>query len=418
MTARRHSAADTPSPSARYVLLGMTLLLSLGGLVMIYSASHAYDTLRYADSAYHLKRQALYLAAGLTAMLVASRIPARLLRSLGTWVLIASDALLVWVLVAGYASHGARSWIDLGFMTVQPSEFAKLGIIMTLAALFADRERRPRPIREDALALALILGPPLVLIMLQPDLGTVVAIVLPAMVLAAIGGLEFRYLALAAAALAAALPVAVLGKGYRMNRILAFFDPWADPQGIGYQSIQALLAFGSGGVSGLGLGMSRQKYFYLPEAHNDFVFAIIGEELGLVGALLVVAAFGALAWAGLRIASGCREAYGRLLAAGLTIVVVLQALMNMAAVTGLIPVTGIPLPLVSSGGSSMLFTMLCVGLILSVARTSRASVARRSSVTHHSDEERERAGTAERRRDGRPHLSVIDGGRASARRRA
>lgn len=414
----RRTPSSMASPVARYVMLGTVLLLSLGGLVMTYSASHAADTLRYSDSAYHLKRQAIYIAVGLLGMWLCSRLPFRSVKGLGKWVLLGADIGLVAVLAIGYASHGAQSWIDLGFTTIQPSEFAKLGVVMTVAALFADRARRPRPIADDFGTLALILLPPLVLIMMQPDLGTTVSIVVPVLVLAMLGGLEWRYFFAVSGLGLLVLPVAVLAKGYRVERIVSFFNPWADPKGSGYQIIQALLAFGSGGVAGLGLGMSRQKYFYLPEAHNDFVFAIVGEELGLAGTLLVVVAFAALAWAGLRIAAGSRDAHGRLLAAGLTIMIVFQAAMNMAAVTGVMPVTGIPLPLVSSGGSSMLFTMVCVGLILSVAQNGRGRAARRGPAIAKAEEERQLAGTSERRRDRRPRLSVIDGGRPSTRRRA
>jgi cell division protein FtsW len=414
----RSAGSRAATPVARYVLLGTTLLLALGGLVMIYSASHAYDTVRYGDSAYHLKRQVIYLVLGLAAMFLASRVPYERMRRWGWWILIGSDLALVAVLVMGYSSHGAQSWIDLGFTTLQPSEFAKLGCVLTIAALFADRARHPRPIKEDAPVIAAILGPVVLLVMLQPDFGTTVSILVPVFLLMVLGGLERRYITLTVAFAALAIPVAVLMKAERIERITSFLNPWTDSQGGGYQIIQALLAFGSGGVAGLGLGMSRQKYFYLPEAHNDFIFAIIGEELGLVGTLLVVLAFGAFAWAGMRIALSGKDAHGRLMAGGLTLMLVTQAIMNMASVTGVLPVTGLPLPLVSSGGSSMLFTMVCVGLILSVARRDRGRAVTSRRPTGPADEERELAGTSERRRNRRPRLSVIDGGRASARRGA
>jgi cell division protein FtsW len=287
-----------------------------------------------------------------------------------------------------------------------------------LAAVFADRQRRPRPIREDWKTLALIVAPVVVLIMMQPDMGTAMSIVIPAVLLAVIAGLEWRFLFGTIVAVAVGAPLMAFVKSYRWDRVTTFLDPWTDPLGRGYQTIQSLLAFGSGGVLGLGLGLSRQKFFYLPEAQSDFIFAIIGEELGLVGTLAVVAAFVAIAWAGLRIAAAAKEPFGRLLASGLTIMIVVQAIMNMAATTNLMPVTGIPLPLVSYGGSSMLFTMGCVGLILSVARQGRGRAAVSGRSTDGSDEESDRAGTGERRRNGRPRLSVVDGGRAPAGRRA
>ncbi|MDO8915385.1 MAG: putative lipid II flippase FtsW [Coriobacteriia bacterium] len=403
---------------ARYVLMGATVLLVLGGLVMVYSASSAADFARYGDSAYHLKKQFVFIAVGALALVLCLRSPYEKWRTWGWWVLAASDIGLVAVLVIGYASHGAKSWIDLGYSSIQPSEFAKLGVIVALAAVFADRQRHPRPIREDLRTLALIVVPVVVLIMMQPDMGTTMSILIPVVLLAVVAGLEWRYLLMAAAGLGVAAPLMALVKSYRWDRVTTFLDPWTDPLGRGYQTIQSLLAFGSGGVLGLGLGLSRQKFFYLPEAQSDFIFAIIGEELGLIGTLSVVAAFAAIAWAGLRIAASVKDPFGRLLASGLTITIVVQAIMNMAATTNLMPVTGIPLPLVSYGGSSMLFTMACVGLILSVARQGRGRAAASGRSTGGSDEESDSAGTGERGRNGRPRLSVVDGGRAPAGRRA
>jgi cell division protein FtsW len=201
-----------------------------------------------------------------------------------------------------------------------------------------------------------------------------------------------------------------------MERVMAFLDPWKDPTGAGYQIIQSLYAFGSGGAFGVGLGLSRQKYAYLPAAHTDFIFAIIGEELGVVGALSVVLAFFIFAYAGIRIALECKDPFGRLMAGGLTAMIVTQALMNMAAVTGLMPITGIPLPFVSAGGSSLVFTLGCVGLILSVARSKTSARMRlvRPMRTRESASER----ASERRRDGGAHLSRAERRTTAARRRA
>jgi cell division protein FtsW len=221
-----------------------------------------------------------------------------------------------------------------------------------------------------------------------------------------------------AAAGALALPVILYLKPYRVARLLAYQNPGADPTGGGYQIIQAMLAFGSGGLTGVGLGLSRQKFFYLPAAHTDFIFAIIGEELGLLGTLLVVALFGAVAWAGFRIALTAKDRFGGLLAGGLTAMIVTQALINMGSVTGVSPVAGEPLPLVSYGGTSLLFTLGCVGLILSVARQGRGGAASSGRAVDGPEEEIDSARSGERRRNGRPRLSVVDGGRTSSRRRA
>ncbi len=254
------------------------------------------------------------------------------------------------------------------------------------------------------------------LVMLQPDMGTMMSIAFSVCVVLFLGGVSVRLLALMTTVVISAAVLLVFSASYREERFFAFVDPWSDPLGSGYQTIQAMLAFGSGGIDGVGVGMSRQKFFYLPAAHTDFIFAIVGEELGLIGALSIVVAFGVFAYAGTRIALASKDPFGRLVAGGLTGMIVVQAIMNMAAVTSLMPVTGIPMPLVSYGGSSMTFTLACVGIILSVS----SHGARRTRVATGPMRSKERAGAGvdERRRDGRPHLSGVDGGRTADRRRA
>lgn len=402
--------------TARYLLLGAVLFLSLGGLVMIYSASSASDFVHIGDSAFRVKRQLLYLGAGLIIMWLCSRMTTQSIRRLGPWVLIGSDIGLVLVFLMGVGKWGATRWLDLGLINLQPSEFAKLGCVIMIAGLLADRAKDRRPITSYLGPLALILAPVIVLVMAQPDMGTTMTILVAVFFLLMIGGLEARYLWGLTGAAAVAVPLMILVAPYRMARFLAFLDPWADPKGKGYQIIQGLLAFGSGGLTGVGLGLSRQKFFYLPAAHTDFIFAIIGEELGLAGTLAVILAFALFVWAGMRISSSAPDRFGRLLAGGLTIMIGVQAVMNMAAVTGMMPVTGIPLPLVSSGGSSVLFTLGCVGLILAVANDGRRTAG--AAVAAPYDEENRIARTSERRGDGRPHLSVVGGRRSSSRRRA
>jgi len=232
-----------------------------------------------------------------------------------------------------------------------------------------------------------------------------------------LGGLPWRYIFASVGAIAVALPALIFYESYRASRFLAFLDPGKDPQGAGYQIIQARLAFGSGGLLGLGLGMSRQKYLYLPAAHTDFIFAIIGEELGLLGTAAVVIAFGVMCYAGTRIAMWLKDPYGRLVAGGLTAMIVVQALINMGSVTGLMPVTGIPLPLVSYGGSSLVFTLGCIGLILAMTREGERAPARaRSRVVDEEGSARARSG--ERRGNGGPRLSGAGGGRGPVRRRS
>ncbi len=413
----RGSTNEASVAGPRYALLGATLFLALGGLVMIFSASSASDLLTSGDSFLHLKKQAVFLLVGLVALLLCSRLPTRFVRRLGWGVLLGSDALLVVVWVMGVARWGATRWIDLGFTTIQPSEFAKLGCVLVVADILADRERRPRPWKSDIWRILLAVGIPFALVIIEPDMGTAMSILLAVFFVILVGGLPWRWIVGTLAGLAVGVPALIVVQAYRASRFLSFLNPGADPQGKGYQILQAQYAFGSGGLFGLGLGMSRQKYFYLPAAHTDFIFAIIGEELGLLGTVAVIVAFGVLCWAGVRLALSSKDPFARLAAGGLTIMIVTQAVINMASVTGLMPVTGIPLPFVSYGGSSMLFTMGCIGLILAMTSgRDRAYARQRPPALDTEGSGIARSG--ERRGDGRPHLSGIDGGRARVRRGA
>ena len=362
-----------PSPYARYLLLGATLFLSVGGLLMIYSASFAKDFIDTGNSYNHVEHQALFLLIGLAVMLFAMRMPTSLVRRLAWPVLIGSDLLLAYVFVAGVGKWGATRWINLGFTTLQPSEFAKLGCVLVVAEIIANRARDPRaPLQPDLIKGAFAVLVPFAFVMLQPDMGTAMSILIAVFIVLFLGGLPSAYIAGAAGVAAVALPALIMLKSYRAERFLSFLNPSSDPLGSGYQILQARLAFGSGGILGLGLGMSRQKYLYLPAAHTDFIFAIIGEELGLLGSAAVVGGFAVLGYAGTRLALSCKDLYSRLVAAGLTAMIVTQALINMGSVTGLMPVTGVPLPLVSYGGSSLVFTMGCIGLIIGVTNDRRA----------------------------------------------
>lgn len=411
-------AVRKSDPGARYLLLGATLFLAVGGLLMIWSASSAADYVQKHDSYYHVTRQGVFLVIGVAGMLIASRFSPGLVRKLGWWVLGLSDLGLVLVLIMGVGKFGATRWLDLGFTTLQPSEFARLGCVLMVAELLADRERHPRPIKDDLPKLGLIVGVPFALVMAQPDMGTAMSILLAVFFVLVLGGLSSRFILGIAAAIAAAIPAFILLASYRASRFTAFLNPYADPQGKGFQIIQASLAFGSGGLFGVGLGLSRQKFFYLPAAHTDFILAIVGEELGLAGTLAVVCAFALLCYAGIRIALSVRDTYARLVAGGITVMIVTQAGINMASVTGLMPITGIPLPLVSYGGSSLVFTMGCVGLILAMTRGRERAAAARVRPHVVDSGGLPGASTGERRRDGRPRLSSIDGGRARPKRRA
>lgn len=412
------SRARRLTPAA-YMLLGATCFLVLGGTLMIFSASSVADYVKYGDSAYHLKKQLIFAALGAVALYGASWWDFRVGRrgskdirrpEVVAWVAWGVSLLgLIVVEAMGVAKWGATRSIDLGFAYVQPSEFAKLGCLAVVAVLLVAWRKNEIDTRMLLTRMALVLGPVVLLIMLQPDMGTTMSLLLGVVVLLWLAGVKGRWLGSLAAV---GIPVGALliaFAGYRMDRVAAFLDPWAQPDKGGYQIIQSLYAFGSGGFFGVGLGLSRQKFFYLPAAHTDFIFAVIGEELGLAGTLSVVIAFALFAYAGIKIAIDCKDLFGRLLAGGLTAMIVLQALMNMAAVTGLMPITGIPLPLVSAGGSSLTLTLACVGLILAVARNSTSTRVRlvRPTKTRGSA----RASTVEWRRDGRPYLPGADSGR-------
>ena len=413
MSGSRGRAAD------RYLLLGATLFLTLFGLVMIYSASSAADIVGQHDAAYHMKKQLLYLVLGYVALVGFSWIDYRKLRRAG-WPLWGASLLgLAAVHFVGVGKWGAQRWLIIGPVPVQPSEYAKLGTLLVVASLLADWKRRRLDGKELLIRLVVAVVPIVLFVMLQPDMGTTVAIVIGVYLLLWMARVSWVYLGEMAAVGSGLAVAAVAAASYRLQRFLAFLHPWRDPLGSGYQIIQSTLAFGSGGLLGVGLGMSRQKFFYLPAAHTDFIFAIIGEELGLIGTLAVVLAFAVFAYAGLRIAMSASDHYGRLLAGGLTAIVTTQAVINMASVTGLMPITGIPLPLVSYGGSSLTLIMACIGMIVSVQRHGgQLSRAKRGGGKPKPEEELEGAFPFERRGHGRPRLSSVDGGRGAARRRA
>jgi cell division protein FtsW len=349
-----------------HLLVLVTLGLVAFGLVMVYSASSGRAAVANGDPAYFLKRQALYAVLGLVALAVLSRVPFRRLRPLAGPLLLTSFGLLVAVLALGTSVNGARRWLPLGIIDFQPSELAKLALCLWLAA-FLTRRAAPQTLGELARPVGAVVLAACALIIVEPDLGTSIAIVLMASAMLLVAGTPPRVLAGAAATLVGLALAAIWLEPYRRERLFAFMDPWADPEGAGFQTVQAMIALGSGGVFGVGLGESVQKINYLPEANTDMIFAVVGEELGLVGSAAVVAAFAVFGWAGFNVALRCRDPFGKLLAAGITALVTGQALVNLAAVLGLAPLTGIPLPFVSYGGSSLIVGLAAVGILLNIA---------------------------------------------------
>ncbi len=355
------------------VLVSAVLSLLALGIVMVYSASAVSAEVHFDDSYYFLKRQLIWTTIALGAMVCAMRIDYHVWKGLAVPILAVTVVLLILVLVPGLGKvvNGARRWLGAGGFYLQPSEIAKLGMVIFAAAYLTTNIGR---IKQFWRGLVPILGVMLMifaLILAEPDLGTALAIGAMVFVLLFTAGARTLHLASLGMVGVLGVAVAVWLEPYRMKRILAFLDPWSDPLGSGYHIIQSLYAIGSGGLFGVGLGRSREKFLYLPEPHTDFIFSIIGEELGLIGTLTVILLFFLLAWRGMRTAMHAPDTFGSLLAVGLTSMIVLQAMMNMAVVTASMPVTGIPLPFLSFGGSALIFTMTGVGILLNISRQIR-----------------------------------------------
>ena len=360
-----------------HLLVLVTLGLVAFGLVMVYSASSARALLSADAPSYYLKRQAIYAVMGLVALVILSRLDFHRLRRATQPLLAVTFVLLVAVLVVGTAVNGARRWIPIGFMNFQPSELAKLVLALWTAALLA-RKPAPRTLGELAKPIGVVVGLACALILIEPDLGTAIAIAIMVSAILVVSGTRLRLLASATGIATGIVLLAIWLEPYRRERIFSFLDPWHDPQGAGFQAVQSMIALGSGGFFGVGLGESVQKIYYLPEASTDMIFAIVGEELGLIGAMGVIAAFAVFAYAGFNIALHCRDPFGKRLAAGITALICGQAAVNVSAVMGIAPLTGIPLPFVSYGGSSLVVGLAAVGILLNIA--SNHAVVRETEV--------------------------------------
>ncbi len=389
----RKRARAAALPAEYNMLLTATLCLLALGAVMVFSASSTTKILNdggLSDSAFYLQRTLMFGAVGLVVMHLVARGGLDTIRRMTPAILAGSFFLLLLVLVAGTTVNGSSRWIGSGFLTVQPSEIAKLALILYAVDVLASKPKSVRSL-EGLMPILLVVGCAALLIVAEPDLGTtmVVALAVAATLLAA--GARPRDLAMIGIVLGSLALLATVIEPYRMARLTGFLDPGADASGAGFQAAQAKIALGSGGLFGVGIGNGVQKAFYLPEAHTDMISAVIGEELGLVGILGVVGLFGLFGYAGLQIAKRARDRYGKLLVAGLTSLVLIQATINLFAVMGLAPLTGVPLPFVSYGNSSLMTSLFAVGLILNVAR----------------------GGTA-----GAGKLRVVDGGRSGARKRS
>lgn len=356
----------------RIRLFMVTVILLSIGVVMVYSSSaiSAYETLK--DSAYYLKRHLIYLfLGGLAAMWIMS-VDYDLIRKRIKPILVISFLLLILVLVphVGREIAGARRWFRFSILSFQPSQVAKLVLILYFADVLSRKQNEIRSFTRGFLPPMIILGLSVGLILLEPDLGTAVAISLVSFIMLFVAGIRLFHLVPVLISSMPALAVIILAKPYRMKRILAFLNPWQDPQGIGFQIIQSYIALGSGGLIGVGLGQSRQKLLYLPGCHTDFIFSIIGEELGLIGTAAIIALFAVFIWLGIKISVRSRDLFGHLAALGITSMIGLEAIINIGVATGSIPTKGLSLPFISYGGSSLVVDMMAVALLLNIAKHS------------------------------------------------
>lgn len=357
--------------NTRISLFTVTFILICVGIVMIYSASGIYAAERYKDQFFFLKRHAVFLFIGALLTFFMMSIDYRGLRRFAKPLLIISFFLLMLVLIPGISREvsGARRWFRFKFLSFQPSEFANLAVIIYLADFIARKGSLMKEFLRGFLPPVCVLGGSALLIMLQPDLGTTLAIGAVVFIMLYIAGIKPVYLLSTLLASLPVLYVLIFNVPYRRMRILSFLNPWLDPKGSGFQIIQSQIALGSGGIFGVGLGHSRQKLFYLPAAHTDFIFSIIGEELGLLGTLGVIILFMVFIQQGLKIIKNAPDKFGYFLALGLLLMISLKAAINIGVSCGVLPTKGLPLPFISYGGSSFIFDMVSVGILINIART-------------------------------------------------
>lgn len=358
--------------------------LVLLGLVMILSASSVSSFATYGSSFLIFNKQLLWAALGLAGFVFFSRYDYRRLKNKGYVLLPLTALLLLAVLIpgVGIVAGGSARWLGAGALAFQPSELAKLALVLFLADVFSRKEESTlQQLSHTLLPFAPVVGGLALLVMMQPDMGTTLLLGAIGLGMLFAAGAPLRYVTPLALVGAGGAMAAALSADYRRERVLAFMDPWADPLNTGYHTIQSLIALGSGGWFGLGLGASRQKWSYIPNSHTDFIFAILGEEMGLLGTLTVLGLFAFIAYLGVRIARCARDRYGMVVASGITIWIAVQALVNIGAVTATMPITGVPLPLVSFGGSSLVVSLIAMGILTNIAKQgrkrSRAAQAKR-----------------------------------------
>ncbi len=352
------------------IFLIVSILISIG-IVMIYSASAIYAYGNMGDSLYFLKRHLIYLAIGLVMMFMAMSFDIDRLKKLSKPIILLTIILLVLVLIphVGKEISGAKRWFRLGPVNFQPSEFAKVAMIMYMADMISRKGTLMKTFFYGYLPAVTILGVIVGLILLEPDLGTAITISIITLILLFVGGLRVWHIAAFFLASLPALYLLLFRVPYRRKRIMIFLNPWADKRGTGFQIIQSFIALGSGGLFGVGLGQSRQKLFYLPASHTDFIFSIIGEELGFIGTASIVILFALFVWQGMKVAFNALGTFEKLLSLGIVSLIALEAIINIGVSAGALPTKGLPLPFISYGGSGLIFHMIAIGLLLNVAKT-------------------------------------------------
>lgn len=361
-----------------YMLILCPLLLLGMGLVMIFSSSAVIALERHGDPYFYLKRQGAWAVVGVIAMFLAMRVDYRNLKRYIYLIYIATAVLLMAVLIPGVGMNvnGAQRWINLGVTTFQPSEFAKLAVVIFFAGFLAKKDAENKlgdfvfGYLPNIIALTVIFA----LVHMQPDMGTALIIASAAVTLFIVGGVRLTHIGGTALIAMPLLFAAIYSVGYRRRRMLSFLNPWDDASDSGYQIIQSFVALSNGGLWGMGLGNGKQKLFYLPEPHTDFIFSIIGEELGLIGALSVLLLFLIIAWRGVRAGMLAQDKFGALLALGITFTMTIQALLNISVTTGVTPTKGLPLPFISLGGSALVMWLISVGLLANVSEKGRMPV--------------------------------------------
>lgn len=351
------------------ILLAVTIILVLIGLVMVFSSSGVYAMEKYNDAYYFLKRQVVWAALGAMIMLSARKMDYRNLEKYTYYIMGLVFLMLLAVMIPGFGKEvgGARRWLVLGGFTFQPSELAKFALILFIAKSLVKRSDQLKNFAYGYLPKLIVLSFFFLPILFQPDFGTAITICAVTFIMLMLAGLRSKFLIYSILVIVPLFTIAIMNAEYRMRRIVAFLNPWENESNAGFQVIQSFYAFGRGGVFGSGIGSSSQKLFYLPEAHTDFIFSVIGEELGFTGALIIIILFSMLIWRGFFIAYHAKDSFGVHVAIGLTLLIGIQAFMNMGVTVGLLPTKGLTLPFVSMGGSSLVVLMLSIGVLLNIS---------------------------------------------------